>query len=142
VRATGLGAANGISKFASIFSPYVAASFVGMSTSVPVGIFAGWAFLGALLTILLPFDTAHRQLSDQLESPTSSIKKSSPLLGRKRDSGGDFASVSPRGQENVSLISGDDGSERGSLRHRQRTSSGTEDGNGSSEPHVPLDHDN
>eukprot|EP01122_Echinamoeba_exundans_P000008 TRINITY_DN10004_c0_g1_i1.p1 TRINITY_DN10004_c0_g1~~TRINITY_DN10004_c0_g1_i1.p1 ORF type:complete len:536 (+),score=52.26 TRINITY_DN10004_c0_g1_i1:37-1644(+) len=80
IRATGLGVSNAWSKIASIITPFISASILSVSVTVPVLIFSGFAVLGSVLAFMLPFDTKGRAMMDNVASPDLNLEESQKEL--------------------------------------------------------------
>jgi hypothetical protein len=89
-----------MSKFASIFTPYISTMLLEISPFIPIIIFGSFSLLGAIASVFLPFDTASRSMADQLDpakvddSPTLGLAVDddeaqpqirSPLVRQRRD---------------------------------------------------------
>jgi hypothetical protein len=64
VRTTGVGASNSVSKFASIFTPFISTYLSSISMNVPLFIFATMSMIAAICTFFLPLETHQKKLQD------------------------------------------------------------------------------
>jgi hypothetical protein len=68
VRTTGVGVANSVSKFASIFTPFISTYLTTISIIVPLIIFGSLSAIAAICTLFLPLETHQKKLQDTLKS--------------------------------------------------------------------------
>jgi MFS transporter, putative metabolite:H+ symporter len=67
VRATGMGAASGMSRIAGAIGPTLGALLIGASLAAPLSVFAVSFVIGGIAALLLPWETGEQPLADTLE---------------------------------------------------------------------------